>query len=158
MLIPAWLAPLLVPYCKLVTVAPAFSCSSVNSLTFLCAFFGQNAAGPWPLSCACRKSKKNCYSSKKGACKIYLSTQLILTSIPRARMHTQTCARFSAPFSCSDSVGNVCDSGTPYSTTIAENFEMRSRSRITCMATILGVENVLSFQLILPGISLSITL
>lgn len=39
-LIPLWVAPLLLPYCKLIIVWPAFSCSSENSRTFLSASLG----------------------------------------------------------------------------------------------------------------------
>ena len=78
--------------------------------------------------------------------------------MPRVRRQTHTWARLSAPFSCSDSVGNVEVSGTPYSCTSLLNMAIRSRSRMIRIASILGTWNVLSLQLIFPGISLSISL
>ena len=78
--------------------------------------------------------------------------------MPSVRRHTQTCARLSAPFSCSDSVGNVAASGTPYSWTNLLNMAIRSRSLMIRIASIFGTWNVLSFQLIFPGLSLSISL
>lgn len=81
-----------------------------------------------------------------------------LTSIPMALMATQTWAKFKAPLSWRDSVGKVNVSATPYSTVILLNKAILSRSRITLMASILGVWNVLSDQLIFPGSSLSINL
>ena len=49
---PAWLAPLLLPYCKLTTFLPAASCSSVNSTSCLSAIFGPKA-GPVYSGCSC---------------------------------------------------------------------------------------------------------
>lgn len=61
-----------------------------------------------------------------------------LTSMPSVRRHTHTWARLRAPFSWSDSVGNVAASGTPYSWTNLLNMAIRSRSRMMRIASIFG--------------------
>lgn len=45
---PAWVAPLLLPICKPITLVPAFSCSSVNSLLFSVASVGPRVGPPYP--------------------------------------------------------------------------------------------------------------
>lgn len=58
--IPAWLAPLFEPYCKLITCFPALICSSENVRTFASFLRGQ-IIGPWysGLLCACEKKNKH---------------------------------------------------------------------------------------------------
>lgn len=46
-LIPLWLAPLLLPYCKLMMAWPARSCSSVNCRSFFSASLGPMAGFPY---------------------------------------------------------------------------------------------------------------
>lgn len=49
---PACEAPLLLPACSPITVSLAFSCSSLNSRTFLSASFGNSDIVSWPFFCA----------------------------------------------------------------------------------------------------------
>lgn len=46
-LMPLWLAPLLLPYCKLITPWPALSCSSEKLRTFFSASFGPMLGCPY---------------------------------------------------------------------------------------------------------------